>query len=122
MKTGLLRDIKNKSDELRNETVKVEGHTLMLQNLVKLDRGELPTNDTNFDATTEMAKKWGAKATQQVTEDLETAQKKVDAARAAVIKMRGQLQVISQTTKSNTTTGNDVFMKANRSVHIESSD
>ena len=118
LKTGLLRDIKNKSEELRKETAKCEGHALMLQNLIKLDRGELPTTDPHFQETTEMAKTHGAKATQVVTEQNEAAQKKVDLSRASVIKMRGQLQVISQTTKSNTTTGNDVFMKANRFVKI----
>ena len=88
----------------------------MLQNLVKLDRGELSPTDPQFDETTKVAKTHGAKATEYIKNESEAAQKRVDAARAAVIKMRGQLQVISQTTKSNTTTGNDVFMKANRFV------
>ena len=98
MKTGLLRDIKTKSDELRKETVTVDKHKLMLQNLIKLDRGELPPNDENFAAATEIAKTHGAKAMDHVTEEVETAQKRVDAARNAVIKMRSQLQAIATLT------------------------
>ena len=114
LKNGLLRDIKNKSEELRKETVRSEGLTLMIQNLVKLDRGDLPSTDPNFAATTAKAKQHGAKAITEVTEENETALKKIDAARAAVIKMRSQLQAISNTSKSSLTTGNDIFMKNNR--------
>ena len=109
-----MRDIKNKSEELRKETVRSEELTLMIQNLVKLDRGDLPATDPNFTATTEKAKLHGAKAITEVTEENETAQKKIENARAAVIKMRSQLQAISNTSKSSLTTGNDIFMKNNR--------
>ena len=114
MKTGLLRDIKNKSEELRKETVKSEEHALMLQNLVKLDRGELAATDEHFQATTEMAKLHGSKAIEHVTGENDAAQKKIESSRASVIKMRNQLQAISNTSKSSLTTGNDVFLKANR--------
>ena len=86
----------------------------MLQNLVKLDRGELAATDEHFQATTEMAKLHGAKAIEYVTNENEAAQKKIELSRASVIKMRNQLQAISNTSKSALTTGNDVFMKANR--------
>ena len=86
----------------------------MLQNLVKLDRGELPATDPNFAATADMAKQFGAKAITNATEDRDGAQKRVDSSRAAVIKMRSQLQAISNTSKSSLTTGNDIFMKNNR--------
>ena len=118
LKTGLLRDIKTKSDELRKETVTVDKHKLMLQNLIKLDRGELSPTDENFAAATEIAKTHGAKAMDHVTEEVETAQKRVDAARNAVIKMRSQLQAIATTSKSTTTTGADIYMKNNRYVRV----
>ena len=114
LKNGLLRDIKNKSEELRKETVRSEDLTLMIQNLVKLDRGDLPSTDPNFAKTTEKAKQHGAKAITEVTEENEAAQKKIESARAAVIKMRSQLQAISNTSKSSLSTGNDIFMKNNR--------
>ena len=61
-----------------------------------------------------MAKKFGAKAITNATEDRDEAQKRVDSSRAAVIKMRSQLQAISNTSKSSLSTGNDIFMKNNR--------
>ena len=86
----------------------------MLQNLVKLDRGELPPTDEHFNTTVETAKKHGSQAIDKVKEEHESAQKRVDNSRASVIKMRNQLQAISNTTKSVMNTGNDVFMKNNR--------
>ena len=86
----------------------------MIENLIKLDRGELLPSDPNFTAATELAKKHGAKAISHVTEENEAAQKRVDLARASVIKMRGQLQAIATTSKSNALHGNDVFIKNNR--------
>ena len=93
----------------------------MIQNLIKLDRGELAPTDEHFAATTAMAKKYGAKATDNVTEESETAQKRVDAARAAVIKMRSQLQAVATTSKTTNASGSDIYMKNNRSVMIKSS-
>ena len=86
----------------------------MIENLVKLDRGELSPTDPSFTEATELAKKHGCKAISHMTEENEAAQKRVELARASVIKMRGQLQAIATTSKSNALHGNDVLMKNNR--------
>ena len=99
---------------MRKETANAQNHATMIENLVKLDRGELAPSDAQFTEATDLAKKYGSKAISHVTEEHETAQKRVELARASVIKMRGQLQAIATTSKSNALHGNDVFMKNNR--------